>query len=491
MTLSLIYQQKRRRLVALMLLVLALMVIAMFWVPAWRASGPVWAARAGDRVAIVLRDPSGDGGEDASFRVSWRMADGRWLEAGPYTGQVTAVAGGESLLVYHGRSWSTYHPPREDGTGSGKDRWDSWPHHWGVVAAAREGTASWVFGLLDERTLAVAWLDAEGWKQGPELRRAGAVRDVTAAANAEGARVWWREDGGAWGSSVTRAGWSEPVPVGVPHEARMAAATVAGRPTLFLVTGLMKSRMQVAEAAAEGASWEVRKGLPYFSAGESVAMAGGPGPSFAVATGLTTGWTELGAGPAELAPLDHTFLRYRPGAQPWFISMIFASLGIVGIGCTLLFERRRVSPETIAAQARLLSTVAPLGLRILAAGIDTLPFLYVFGWLAEQKILDPLLATLGAVVACSVWCAAFEVWRGRTPGKMVAGLEIRRLDGTDPGLGRVIVRNLLRTVELLVMLIPAVLMVATTRSQRLGDLFSGTMVVRSAVEVKQGEEEVR
>lgn len=54
-----------------------------------------------------------------------------------------------------------------------------------------------------------------------------------------------------------------------------------------------------------------------------------------------------------------------------------------------------------------------------------------------------------------------------------------------------IVRNLLRTVELLVMLIPAVLMVATTRSQRLGDLFSGTMVVRSAVEVKQGEEEVR
>ena len=72
------------------------------------------------------------------------------------------------------------------------------------------------------------------------------------------------------------------------------------------------------------------------------------------------------------------------------------------------------------------------------------------------------------------------VWRGQTPGKRV--LNLRVVDETGRGLlpVQVIVRNLLRAVDLLPFAygVGGLTMVLTRRCQRLGDLAAGTVVVR-------------
>jgi len=69
-----------------------------------------------------------------------------------------------------------------------------------------------------------------------------------------------------------------------------------------------------------------------------------------------------------------------------------------------------------------------------------------------------------------------EVAGGRTPGKRALGLRVIQTDGQPAGLGPVLLRNLLRPVDLL--FIGPFLMLLTRRHQRLGDLAAGTLVVR-------------
>jgi uncharacterized RDD family membrane protein YckC len=71
-----------------------------------------------------------------------------------------------------------------------------------------------------------------------------------------------------------------------------------------------------------------------------------------------------------------------------------------------------------------------------------------------------------------------EVADGRTPGKRALGLRVIQADGRPAGLGAVLLRNLLRPVDLVV--VGPVLMLTTPRRQRLGDLAAGTLVVRQA-----------
>jgi uncharacterized RDD family membrane protein YckC len=71
------------------------------------------------------------------------------------------------------------------------------------------------------------------------------------------------------------------------------------------------------------------------------------------------------------------------------------------------------------------------------------------------------------------------LWGGRTPGKRAQRIRVVRTDGQPAGFPAVMVRNLVRIVE--VMLFPfiaVICMLVTRRAQRLGDLAAGTMVVR-------------
>ncbi|MEW6401591.1 MAG: RDD family protein [Chloroflexota bacterium] len=74
----------------------------------------------------------------------------------------------------------------------------------------------------------------------------------------------------------------------------------------------------------------------------------------------------------------------------------------------------------------------------------------------------------------------FEIlWNGQTPGKRLVGLRVLRVDGTPVSASEVVIRNLVRTIDLLPMAygVGVVTMFISHNSRRLGDLTAGTIVV--------------
>jgi uncharacterized RDD family membrane protein YckC len=73
------------------------------------------------------------------------------------------------------------------------------------------------------------------------------------------------------------------------------------------------------------------------------------------------------------------------------------------------------------------------------------------------------------------------LWQGQTIGKRLYGLRVIREDGAPAGFTAVLIRNVVRVVDFL----PAfyglglLMIILTSRSQRLGDLAAGTYVVRA------------
>ena len=144
---------------------------------------------------------------------------------------------------------------------------------------------------------------------------------------------------------------------------------------------------------------------------------------------------------------------------------------------------RTVTPEAVTISV----DVAGLGSRMIAWLIDTV---------IQLVILVPILIGVGAgdlsgsvelvvlslVVFLIFWgyYPIFELsWQGRTPGKRAQRLRVVRTDGQPAGAAAIMVRNLIRILDVFLFPFLAVIsMIVTTRAQRLGDLAAGTMVVR-------------
>jgi uncharacterized RDD family membrane protein YckC len=97
----------------------------------------------------------------------------------------------------------------------------------------------------------------------------------------------------------------------------------------------------------------------------------------------------------------------------------------------------------------------------------------VASWKIYFILAPPLLAYF-------LYHPALEIlMRGRTPGKRLAGVRIVTTDGRTPGIGALLVRNLLRIVDCLPSFYLVGLLVAmtTARHVRIGDLAAGTMLV--------------
>lgn len=77
-------------------------------------------------------------------------------------------------------------------------------------------------------------------------------------------------------------------------------------------------------------------------------------------------------------------------------------------------------------------------------------------------------------------------WGGRTPGKRALRLRVMSVHGGPAPFSAIVLRNVLRIVDSLPTLIPpfagGVVMFLTRRSQRIGDLVAGTVVVRERPE---------
>lgn len=144
---------------------------------------------------------------------------------------------------------------------------------------------------------------------------------------------------------------------------------------------------------------------------------------------------------------------------------------------------RTVTPEAVTISV----DVAGLGSRMIAWLIDSL---------IQLAILVPVLIGVGAgelsgtvelvvltlVLFLILWgyYPLFEFfWQGRTPGKRAQRLRVLRTDGQPAGGAAILVRNLIRILDVFFLPFLAVIsMLVTSRAQRLGDVAAGTMVVR-------------
>jgi uncharacterized RDD family membrane protein YckC len=149
-------------------------------------------------------------------------------------------------------------------------------------------------------------------------------------------------------------------------------------------------------------------------------------------------------------------------------------------------------------------SVAGIGSRFLAAIVDTIIILLlqviVLGtllWVLLQSgdlsLTDPASGggaelyywVLGIFILLNFmfywgYYIFFEIlWNGQTPGKRLIDIRVIRVDGTPVAVTEIIIRNLVRTIDLLPMMygVGVVTMFISQNSRRLGDLAAGTVVV--------------
>ena len=141
------------------------------------------------------------------------------------------------------------------------------------------------------------------------------------------------------------------------------------------------------------------------------------------------------------------------------------------------------TPEGIALRFEL----AGPGTRILSAALDGL--LFVLGFLVGLVVvgltgfeLGALLLVSGAVLLLVAYFFGFSWWLdGRTPGKLWTGIRVCDTQGFAPRVGQLLLRSLFVPLEAMLLLpVPLVwiLIAATPRRQRLGDLVAVTCVLR-------------
>ncbi len=99
-------------------------------------------------------------------------------------------------------------------------------------------------------------------------------------------------------------------------------------------------------------------------------------------------------------------------------------------------------------------------------------------WTSGWFIFDPL--CLVFLLVMFVYFAVLEGFFGATFGKWVIGLRVTRAGGGHPGLGRGLVRNILRLVDGLpaLCILGIVLIVTSTECARFGDRVARTRVLR-------------
>ena len=79
---------------------------------------------------------------------------------------------------------------------------------------------------------------------------------------------------------------------------------------------------------------------------------------------------------------------------------------------------------------------------------------------------------------------------GATPGKLLVGIRVRRVEGGRIGFGQSVVRNLARLVDALVYVIPylvgGIAVIRSPTRQRFGDRWAGTVVVLMGTDTARG-----
>jgi len=180
-----------------------------------------------------------------------------------------------------------------------------------------------------------------------------------------------------------------------------------------------------------------------------------------------------------------------PSATNGAVSQVgwWVNLAVMAVLLFLMFSsiRRRRAVGPIEIDLRKLH-LAPFGLRLLAGLIDLLPVLIPQMFYAYRHVPmgdmssvlnDPELIWWTAIPE-AVYIAhtiLAEVFAGRSIGKMIVGLDVINPNGSRPAAWPMVLRNLLRFVDLSFFLIPLTLIFFSPLRQRVGDAAAGTVVV--------------
>jgi uncharacterized RDD family membrane protein YckC len=126
-----------------------------------------------------------------------------------------------------------------------------------------------------------------------------------------------------------------------------------------------------------------------------------------------------------------------------------------------------------------LAIPAPLHRRLAAGVIDTLPLWGVWAWAARNGVnpndFQQQLIVLGAALGYIVYATVAELLAGRTIGKAIFGLRVQTITGGKPTFWAIVLRNVLRIVDLYI--VPLATVLFTPLKQRLGDFVARTTVV--------------
>lgn len=144
-------------------------------------------------------------------------------------------------------------------------------------------------------------------------------------------------------------------------------------------------------------------------------------------------------------------------------------------------ERVDLAVELAGVGSRSLAFLVDWSL-VVTLTLASLALFFVIGSVSGTAAMVILL--LSIFVLWWLYFALFEgLWHGQTPGKRLLGLRVQKLGGYPAGWPEILIRNLLRVVVdlfLLTMPIGLVVMLVNRRSQRIGDLAAGTVVVRES-----------
>jgi uncharacterized RDD family membrane protein YckC len=154
------------------------------------------------------------------------------------------------------------------------------------------------------------------------------------------------------------------------------------------------------------------------------------------------------------------------------------------------------TPENVRLSFRL----AGPGTRLGAYLLDLLLRVVIFWGLAMAVgVVSPVLNVAGAPIGVLLlglfllewgYTFLFEAWwNGQTPGKRALGLRVVKEGGYAIGFYDALLRNLLRVADALPLFygVGLVVMLGSSRFQRIGDLLAGTIVVREKREALRRE----
>ncbi len=147
------------------------------------------------------------------------------------------------------------------------------------------------------------------------------------------------------------------------------------------------------------------------------------------------------------------------------------------------------TPENILLDA----DIAGFGSRFVAAMMDyAVIILLLIGvtWLflrvkSDNSAISPLYYIVIFLITWGYHLIFELIWNGQTPGKRRAGIRVIQSNGLPVTVSSILIRNIIRLFDFLPVLygLGLVMLFATKRTQRLGDLAARTVVIREQRQV--------